>query len=103
MWIDLVDHGGGGLETHTDAVISMPCVAQAIAGGIALHAKEHPEDVNCTVNGVVANQWLMSTMGSADALSRVEVAWVVAPLRRNICCRPEDVSLGRPPLYFSLP
>jgi hypothetical protein len=42
-WIDLVDHGGG-LETHTGPVMSMSDMAQAIADGIALHAKEHPED-----------------------------------------------------------
>ncbi|MGA7747532.1 MAG: hypothetical protein WCA52_11060, partial [Candidatus Aquilonibacter sp.] len=58
-WIDLVDHGGGdggGLETHTGAVMSMPDMAQAIADGIALHSKDHPEDANRSIDGVVANQ-----------------------------------------------
>lgn len=80
-WIDLVDHGGGdggGLETHTGAVMSMPDMAQAIADGVALHAKEHPEDANRGVDGVVANQCLMSTMGFADALSRAGVRFLAA-------------------------
>ena len=80
-WIDLVDHGGGdggGLETHTGAVMSMPDMAQAIADGVALHAKEHPEDAGRGVDGVVANQCLMSTMGFADALSRAGVTYLAA-------------------------
>ncbi|MGB8797621.1 MAG: hypothetical protein WCC70_08735 [Candidatus Aquilonibacter sp.] len=80
-WIDLVDHGGGdggGLETHTGAVMSMPDMAQAIADGIALHSKDHPEDANRSIDGVVANQCLMSTMGFADALSRAGVKWLAA-------------------------
>jgi hypothetical protein len=80
-WIDLVDHGGGdggGLETHTGAVMSMPDMAKAIADGIALHAKEHPDDAKRSVDGVVANQCLMSTMGFADALSRVGVRYLAA-------------------------
>ena len=80
-WIDLVDHGGGdggGLETHTGAVMSMPNMAQAIADGIALHAKEHPEDPNRKIDGIVANQCLMSTLGFADALSRVGVKYLAA-------------------------
>src|SRR5579871_411227 len=46
-WIDLVDHGGGdggGLETRDGRVMSMPDIARAISDGVALHAKEHPED-----------------------------------------------------------
>jgi hypothetical protein len=80
-WVDLVDHGGGdggGLETHTGAVMSMPDMAKAIADGIALHAKEHPEDANRKIDGVVANQCLMSTLGFADALSRVGVHYLCA-------------------------
>ena len=80
-WIDLVDHGGGdggGLETHTGAVMSMPDMAKAIADGMALHAKEHPEDATRSIDGVVANQCLMSTMGFADALSRAGVKWLAA-------------------------
>ncbi len=80
-WIDLVDHGGGdggGLETHTGAVMSMPDMAQAIADGVALHAQEHPEDAGRAVDGVVANQCLMDTMGFADALSRVGVKYLAA-------------------------
>lgn len=80
-WIDLVDHGGGdggGLETHTGKVMAMPDMAQAIADGVALHAKEHPEDAGRGVDGVVANQCLMSTMGFADALSRAGVKYLAA-------------------------
>jgi hypothetical protein len=80
-WIDLVDHGGGdggGLETHTGAVMSMPDMAQAIADGIALHAKEHPEDADRKIDGVVANQCLMSTLAFADALSRAGVKYLAA-------------------------
>ena len=80
-WVDLVDHGGGdggGLETHTGAVMSMPDMAKAIADGIAMHAKEHPEDAGRGVDGVVANQCLMSTMGFADALSRAGVKYLAA-------------------------
>jgi hypothetical protein len=80
-WIDLVDHGGGdggGLETHTGAVMSMPDMAKAITDGIALHAKEHPEDAERKIDGVVANQCLMSTLGFADALSRAGVRFLAA-------------------------
>jgi hypothetical protein len=80
-WIDLVDHGGGdggGLETHTGAVMSMPGMAQAIADGVALHAKEHPEDANRGIDGVVANQCLMDTLGFADALSHAGVKYLAA-------------------------
>ncbi len=80
-WIDLVDHGGGdggGLETHTGAVMSMPDMARAIADGVALHAKEHPEDAGRKIDGVVANQCLMSTLGFADALSRTGVKYLAA-------------------------
>jgi hypothetical protein len=80
-WIDLVDHGGGdggGLETHTGAVMSMPDMAKAIADGTALHAQEHPEDADRKIDGVVANQCLMSTMGFCDALSRAGVRYLAA-------------------------
>jgi hypothetical protein len=80
-WIELVDHGGGdggGLETHDGRVMSMPDMAKAIADGEALHAKEHPEDAGRTVDGVVANQCLMSTLGFADALSGAGVKYLAA-------------------------
>ncbi len=80
-WIDLVDHGGGdggGLETHTGAVMTMPDIAKAIADGVAMHAQKHPEDAHRGVDGVVANQCLMSTLGFSDALSRVGVKYLAA-------------------------
>ena len=80
-WLDLVDHGGGdggGLETHDGHVMSMPDMAQAIADGVALHAQEHPEDAGRNLDGVVANQCLMATMGFADALSHVGVKYLAA-------------------------
>ncbi len=80
-WIDLVDHGGGdggGLETRDGSVMNMPDIAGAVAAGIALHAKEHPEDAGRGVDGVVANQCLMDTMGFADALSHAGVKYLAA-------------------------
>jgi hypothetical protein len=68
-WIDLVDHGGGdggGLETRDGSVMPMPQIAKAIADGVAIHAREHPEDGDRRVDGVVANQCLMDTMGFAE-------------------------------------
>lgn len=80
-WIDLVDHGGGdggGLETRDGKVMSMPDIAKAIADGIAMHAAAHPEDSARRVDGVVANQCLMDTMGFADALSHAGVKYLAA-------------------------
>jgi hypothetical protein len=80
-WIDLVDHGGGdggGLETRDGSVMAMPDIAKAIADGIALHAGAHPEDCGRAVDGVVANQCLMDTMGFADALSHAGVRYLAA-------------------------
>jgi len=81
-WLDLVDHGGGdggGLESDSHhAIMSSTDMAGAIADGIAQHAKEHPEDAGRGVDGVVANQCLMSTLGFADALSRDGVKYLVA-------------------------
>lgn len=81
-WIDLVDHGGGdggGLESDSHkAVMSSTNMAGAIADGIALHAKEHPEDGGRRIDGVVANQCLMSTLGFADALSHDGVKYLAA-------------------------
>ena len=80
-WIDLVDHGGGdggGLETRDGSVMTMPGIAKAIADGVALHAASHPEDAHRGVDGVVANQCLMQTMGFADALSHAGVRYLAA-------------------------
>src|SRR5580692_7081625 len=81
-WIDLVDHGagdGGGLEADSfKGIMPMPQIAAAIAEGAKLHAQEHPEDANRNVDGVVANQCLMASMGFADALSRAGVKWLAA-------------------------
>jgi hypothetical protein len=81
-WIDLVDHGGGdggGLESDSHkSVMSSTDMAGAIADGLAQHAKEHPEDAGRIVDGVVANQCLMSTLGFADALSADGVKYLAA-------------------------
>ena len=80
-WIDLVDHGGGdggGLETGDGSVMSMPDIGKAIADGIAMHAAAHPEDAQRRVDGVVANQCLMDTMGFADRLSSAGVRYLAA-------------------------
>jgi hypothetical protein len=80
-WIDLVDHGGGdggGLQTRDGSCMTMPDIAKAIADGVALHAREHPEDAGRPIDGVVANQCLMDTMGFADALSHAGVRYLAA-------------------------
>ncbi|MBV8117937.1 MAG: hypothetical protein JOZ01_08145 [Candidatus Eremiobacteraeota bacterium] len=80
-WIDLVDHGGGdggGLETSDGRCMRMPDIAKAIADGVVLHARAHPEDRARGIDGVVANQCLMDTLGFADALSHAGVKWLAA-------------------------
>ncbi|MGH7736674.1 MAG: hypothetical protein ACREMP_02210 [Candidatus Tyrphobacter sp.] len=80
-WIDLVDHGGGdggGLQTSDGRVMPMPEIARAIAQGVAMHAQAHPEDADRRVDGVVANQCLMATLGFADALSHAGVRYLAA-------------------------
>lgn len=81
-WIDLVDHGagdGGGLEADTyGGVMPMQSIADAIARGVKMHAQAHPEDAGRSIDGIVANQCLMSTLGFADALSHDGVKYLAA-------------------------
>jgi hypothetical protein len=92
-WIDLVDHGagdGGGLEAdHARGATPDPDgrrvgimreddIAGALADGVALHAKRHPEDAQRGVDGVVANQCLMATLGFSSALSHAGVRYLAA-------------------------
>src|SRR6185437_6694978 len=81
-WVELTDHGagdGGGLEADSaHAIMPMPKIAQAIAGGVKLHAQEHPEDADRKVDGVVANQCLMASLGFADELSHAGVKYLAA-------------------------
>ena len=81
-WIELVDHGGGdggGLESATNgSTMSERDLAGAIADGVAMHARTHPEDADRKIDGVVANQCLMSTLGFADALSEAGVSRLAA-------------------------
>ncbi|HET9097239.1 MAG TPA: hypothetical protein VFN37_11285, partial [Candidatus Baltobacteraceae bacterium] len=81
-WIELTDHGagdGGGLEADSaHAIMPMPKIAQAIADGVKLHAREHPEDADRKVDGVVANQCLMASLGFADELSHAGVKYLAA-------------------------
>jgi hypothetical protein len=80
-WVDLVDHGGGdggGLQTHDGSCMTMPDIAKAISDGVAQHAKEHPDDAGRDIDGIVANQCLMDTMGFADALSHAGVKFLAA-------------------------
>jgi len=81
-WIDLIDHGagdGGGLESdHGLGIMREDDMAGAIADGVALHAKTHPEDASRRVDGVVANQCLMATLGFESALSRAGVRFLAA-------------------------
>lgn len=81
-WIELTDHGagdGGGLEADSaHAIMPMPKIAEAIADGVKLHALEHPEDADRRIDGVVANQCLMASLGFADALSHAGVKYLAA-------------------------
>jgi hypothetical protein len=81
-WIELTDHGagdGGGLEADSaKQIMPMPKIAQAIADGMKMHAQEHPEDADRRVDGVVANQCLMASLGFADALSHAGVRFLAA-------------------------
>lgn len=81
-WIELTDHGagdGGGLEADSArAIMPMPQIAQAIADGVKLHAQQHPEDADRKVDGVVANQCLMASLGFADELSHAGVKYLAA-------------------------
>ena len=81
-WIELVDHGGGdggGLESDRHgSLMTSSDIAAAIADGVAAHANAQPDDASRKIDGVVANQCLMATLGFADALSRSEVRWLAA-------------------------
>ena len=81
VWIELVDHGGGdggGLEADSaHAMMAMPGMAKAIAEGTAAYNAAHPDDAR-HVEGVVANQCLMSTLGFAEELSRAGVQYLAA-------------------------
>ena len=81
-WIELSDHGagdGGGLQADSSgAIMSIDAMAAAIARGVAMHARAHPEDANRGVDGVVANQCLMSSLGFADDLSHAGVKYLAA-------------------------
>lgn len=81
-WIELTDHGagdGGGLEADSvKQIMRMPEIAQAIADGAKMHAQEHPEDAGRRIDGVVANQCLMASLGFADALSHAGVKFLAA-------------------------
>lgn len=81
-WIELSDHGagdGGGLQADSSGgIMSIDGMAAAIAKGIALHAQAHPEDAGRNVDGVVANQCLMSSLGFADELSHAGVKYLAA-------------------------
>jgi len=81
-WIELSDHGagdGGGLEADSaQAIMSIDAMAAAIARGVQLHAGDHPEDAGRKVDGVVANQCLMASLGFSDELSHAGVKFLAA-------------------------
>jgi hypothetical protein len=81
LWIDLVDHGGGdggGLQSDSSGgFMSIEDIAGAIEDGRARFSRTHP-GANNAVEGVVANQCLMATLGFADSLSRVGVKYLAA-------------------------
>lgn len=70
---------GGGLEADSArGIMRMPDMAKAIAEGVKIHAEEHPEDADRKVDGVVANQCLIASLGFADALSHAGVRFLAA-------------------------
>ena len=82
-WVDLVNHGGGdggGLEADSfnRGLMREDDIAGAIADGVAEHARNHPEDAARKVDGVVANQCLMATLGFESALSHAGVKFLAA-------------------------
>lgn len=81
-WIELTDHGagdGGGLEADSARrIMSMPDMARAFADGMEMHARAHPEDSNRKIDGVVANECLMGSLGFADALYHAGVHYLAA-------------------------
>jgi len=82
-WLDLIDHGGGdggGMQsTHSKTgIMREDDIAGAIADGVTLHAQSHPEDAGRKVDGVVANQCLMATVGFSSALSHAGVDYLAA-------------------------
>ena len=81
-WIELVDHGagdGGGLEAdHGNGIMREDEMGRAIAEGVAAHARAHPEDAGRRIDGVVANECLMGTLGNIAALSRAGVRYLAA-------------------------
>jgi hypothetical protein len=70
-WLDLIDHGGGdggGLQAdHGQGVMRSDDISGAIADGVALHARKHPEDAERRVDGVIANQCLMATVAFSSS------------------------------------
>jgi hypothetical protein len=81
-WIELVDHGagdGGGLEAdHGNGIMREDDMARAIAAGVAAHARAHPEDASRRVDGVLANECLMGSLGNVSALSHAGVRFFAA-------------------------
>jgi len=82
-WLDLVDHGGGdggAFQTNLSGghVMREDDIAGAIADGVQLHAREHPEDGDRQVTGVLLNACLMATCGVESALSHVGVRYLAA-------------------------
>lgn len=81
-WIELSDHGagdGGGLQSDSNGeLMSIDGMAGAIARGVAMHAAAHPEDAGRKIDGLVANQCLMSSLGFADDLSHAGVKYLAA-------------------------
>ena len=82
-WIDLVDHGGGdggGMQSEHSktGIMRADDIAGAVADGVAMHAKAHPEDTGRAVDGVVANQCLMATVAFSSSLSAAGVRYLAA-------------------------
>ena len=58
--------------------MTMPDIARGDLRRRRIAREEHPEDAARKIDGVVANQCLMDTLGFADALSHAGVKWLAA-------------------------
>ena len=97
VWIDLVDHGGGdggGLQADSSGgFMSLEDIAGAINDGKAAFRKSHP-GANDSVQGVLANQCLMATVGFAEDTTQGprNVRWLLAQGEPDVTIRKRPVS-----------
>ena len=90
-WLFLVDHGAGdagGLFTQEPdgslQHMSIDTLAGAIADGIAIHARNHPEDAGRRIDGVVMHECFEGTLTVAETLASVGVRYLAASSETTI-------------------